>query len=205
MEVGSRRPGQRWNTRLPDSDTPGRLSRKMYEPEEESERKVAACDGTTDFPVLAQPKRSQIIDLIALLHERKITLNEADDTFCNATAQIPVAEADPERWAAPLGLSRHEARTITHVAGLDDVMLFRYQGWPTFCADCNLLLDYETDDWRCDVDNDGKFCLLHTDCWLGDGPIRSEWYFALHALERAGVSAEEIRAVLGSSPPKTDR
>ena len=152
--------GNQFRTLLADS--PG----KLYEPEEESERKVAACDDTTDFPVLAQPKRSQIVDLIALLHEDKITLNEADDTICNATAQIPVVEADPERWAAPLGLSRHEARTITHVAGRDGVMLFRYQGWPTFCADCNLLLDYETDDWRCDVDNDGKFCLLHTDCWL---------------------------------------
>ena len=136
--------------------------RKLSETEKESERITATCDDITDFPAPAQPQRSQIVDLIALLHERKITLNEAYDIFYNATALIPVAEGDPERWAAPLGLSRHAATALTHVAGLEDVMLSRYQGWPTFCADCNLLLDYETEDWRCDVDNDGKFCLLHT-------------------------------------------
>ena len=35
--------------------------------------------------------------------------------------------------------------------------------------------------------------------------MQKGWYFAVHALERAGVSAEEIRAVLGNSPPKMER
>ena len=174
----------------------------LSESEEESERRANACNGLTDLLTPEQSQRSQIIDLIALLHDGKITLNEADDIFSNATAQIPIAEGDPEFWAAPLGLSRHEARAVVHAAGPGEVLLFRYQGWPTICAECNLPLDHETDEWHCDVDKDGKFCLLHTDCWSGDGPMQKGWYFAVHALERAGVSKEEIRAVLGSSPPK---
>ena len=84
-------------------------------------------------------------------------------------------------------------------------MHFRYQGWPSICADCKTPLDYLTDEWRCDVDCEGSFCLLHTDCWLGDGPMQRNWYFAVHVLKNAGVEAEKIRAVLGNSVPKTIR
>ena len=148
-----------------------------------------------------QPR--QYIDLVALLHEKRITLNEADDIYWRANAHLPVADADSDSWGFPHGFSRYEARALSHEAGLDEVRLFRYRGWPAACVHCQLPLDHKKDGWRCVEGDDGVFGLMQMTCWLSDGPMQRTWQVAHGALTRASVDAQKIHAIIGSSPPRS--
>ncbi len=102
---------------------------------------------------------------------------------------------DSDYW---MDCSRQEGEIcLVHVDCLQD---WSHRGLPAACVHCQLPLDYKKDGWRCVEGDDGVFGLMHMTCWLSDGPMQRTWQVAHGALTRAGVDAEKIRAIIGSSP-----
>ncbi len=108
-----------------------------------------------------------MIDLLAQLYEGKIDLDHAYD----------ILEGN-RKWISDLGFSEFESRASLHAAGLDDLVIFRYQGWPTTCANCQLPLDYKVDYWWFTPDKDEKPCLVHIHCLAEWSKKEKSWKLA---------------------------
>ena len=107
-----------------------------------------------------------MIDLLDMLNTNSISLEAAYDLIDQTVENIHLGRADPD-WASALGLSKYEARAYAHGAGLEDLVQFRYQGWPVKCAYCHLGIDFERDYWWFRRAKSEQPCLVHTHCLEG--------------------------------------
>ena len=107
-----------------------------------------------------------MIDLLEMLNTNSISLDASYDLIDRTVENIHLRGTDPD-WARTLGLSTYEARAYAHGAGLEDLVHFRYQGWPISCAYCNLHIDLERDHWWFRHDKKERPCLIHTHCLEG--------------------------------------
>jgi hypothetical protein len=104
-----------------------------------------------------------MIDILALIHKHKVSLDEAYDLFDAAQAAFHRGESDAT-WNEALGLSNNEATAFLHGASLGDLASLRYAGWPTTCCRCHRPLDYRAYGWWFVRDKEGRPSLRHIEC-----------------------------------------
>ena len=103
------------------------------------------------------------MDLLAQLHQGKISLEEAELIFEKTIDKVHCQKEFPEWWTT-LELSCYEATAYAQGAGLTGLLQLRYEGWPTTCCRCGKALDYKQFGWWVvDVDED-RIALKHLEC-----------------------------------------
>lgn len=100
-------------------------------------------------------------DILALLHDRQITQQQADAEFDFLLNDQAGGSAG---WSAKLGLSQPEATAFSQGASMADLVKFRYDGWPTRCTACGQSLDYLDLKWWFARDSSGAPALRHIQC-----------------------------------------
>jgi HEAT repeat protein len=103
------------------------------------------------------------VDLLALLHLGETSPNEAYRLYDRVMDGISTGSIPPD-WAFALGLSEYEARAFLWGANLQDLLEFRYGGWPAVCSVCRLPIDYRIDNWVVSHDSESGLGLQHIDC-----------------------------------------
>src|SRR5687768_13165381 len=86
------------------------------------------------------------MDLLALLHSGKLSLEEAERIFDDWNQRFHSGEVTSP-WDEQFELSRYEATAHLHGATLGDLVKLRYEGWPTACSLCGEPLDYTQYGW----------------------------------------------------------
>ena len=116
-------------------------------------------------PAVAVPPRSTTSppgwDILALLHDEKITVQDAEAEF---DALLRNSAKDSAGWSAGLGLSQPEATAFSQGASMLQLVRFRYHGWPEKCVVCGQPLNYQQLDWWFTRDQAGTPCLRHIHC-----------------------------------------
>jgi hypothetical protein len=87
-----------------------------------------------------------MIDVIALLYLKEISLDEAYDIVDVAVEKFHADEITIEWWKY-LQMSKYEVSAYAHGGSLEDLLYLRYVGWPNKCMKCNLFLDYQAFGW----------------------------------------------------------
>jgi hypothetical protein len=100
-------------------------------------------------------------DILALLHEGRMTPQQAESEFEALLQEQASGSAD---WSAKLGFSQPEATAFSQGASMADLVRFRYEGWPTTCAACGQALDHVELRWWFARGNSGAPALRHIQC-----------------------------------------
>lgn len=81
-----------------------------------------------------------------LLHYGEVSSDEAERLFHKTIEMANKGEILPEWWHT-LGFSEYEVMAWSGGATLTDLVMLRYEGWPTVCCRCRLSINHETDIW----------------------------------------------------------
>lgn len=98
------------------------------------------------------------VDVLAALHEGRMTLAEVERQYGRVMASPRAGEA-----AALLGLTNVEWTAFCQGAHWDDLARFRHAGWPRACTRCGGALDVPAFGWRVQ-EEDGGVVLVHVTC-----------------------------------------
>ena len=104
-----------------------------------------------------------IIDIIKAIHEGEISLDEAYDIFDSIIEdkdgnykdgeEIPILELT--------GMDNYEYTAFCQGAGLEDLVKWRYEGWPNVCARTGRKFDYKKYGWLVkEIGGETKLILL---------------------------------------------
>ena len=103
------------------------------------------------------------VDVLALLHLGEISEEEAYRLYDRVMDGISSGTSAPD-WAFALGLSEFEARAFAWGVDLQQLLTFRFGGWPTVCSRCKLPIDYRIDNWAVTHDQEVSAGLAHIAC-----------------------------------------
>lgn len=98
------------------------------------------------------------IDLLAALHENRITVSQAE-----AIDSEIMASQDASRVAELLGLNTEEWTAFCHGVPFQTLAKWRYEGWPSTCSKCGELISIQKFGWLA-VEKGNKFVLTHVTC-----------------------------------------
>jgi hypothetical protein len=87
------------------------------------------------------------MDLVAALHEGKLTSDEAEDRLGDLIGTWLGTPEDLDGFLAHVGMSKREYTAYLHGASLTVIAMLRYAGWPERCSGCDRPIDYELGFW----------------------------------------------------------
>jgi hypothetical protein len=103
-----------------------------------------------------------MIDLLELLHNGRISTDEAYDLFDKVVNDYHRGKINIA-WPEATGLNEYEASAKLQGATLEELEKLRYNGWPDKCCRCNKSIDYKSYGWMIRRIK-GDLCLEHIDC-----------------------------------------
>lgn len=104
------------------------------------------------------------MDLLKDLHDKIITVDQADDIFDALGDLAVLAEAYPKTGVYhAIGLSHAEVTAFLHGVDFAELATWRYKGWPTRCPVCGRRVIHERPGWFAweDVNDPDRHVLLH--------------------------------------------
>jgi hypothetical protein len=122
------------------------------------------------------------LDILKDLYEGRISEDEAYDIQDQVGEDFEAGKIEGKiidgeitlDLGAYLGLTRMEWAAILHNASYNTVAKWRYEGWPTKCAECGKKIIPEKFGWKAKDGKEGKGILIHIPCLKPYRPGKDE-------------------------------